>query len=213
MIVSRLTLAAAALWACIGSTPGQAADDPIERALKPHRAVYAMGLAGTTGVGGPTQVRGVMYYEMTETCDAWKIDTKVLLRTVYAGGEEEVENLRKMTTWESKDGLGFRFRGLFLFVIFFFVFAFFGVFLFGIFFLGVFAVFLVIFLFVFAFLIGVLFRQLLFLIPGEAFPGFALGLVVRGLLFRDFFLFRHFLQGDVFEDARIFRRHEIGFDN
>ena len=110
MSVSRLTLAAVVLSACFATTSLRAADDAIVAALKPHRAVYAMGLAGSTGVGGPSQVRGVMYYEMVDTCDAWKIDTKVLMRTVYAGSEEEVENLRKMTTWEAKDGLGFRFR-------------------------------------------------------------------------------------------------------
>jgi hypothetical protein len=51
-----------------------------------------------------------MYYEMKDSCEAWRIDTRVLLRTVYSGGDEEVENLRKMTSWEAKDGLDFRFR-------------------------------------------------------------------------------------------------------
>ena len=77
--------------------------------LQPHRAVYSMGLVGTPAVGGPQAVRGVMLYEMNDTCDGWKIDTKVMLRTMY-GGEEEVENVRNMTTWEAKDGLGFRYR-------------------------------------------------------------------------------------------------------
>jgi len=79
-----------------------------EVAQQPHRALYAMGLAGTSGVGGPSQIRGVMSYEVTETCEAWKTDTKVLIRSVY--GEDEVETVRKMSSWESKDGLGFRFR-------------------------------------------------------------------------------------------------------
>lgn len=77
--------------------------------LQPHRAVYSMMLAGPPAVGGPQAVRGVMLYQMNDGCEAWKIDTKVLLRTVY-GGEDEVENVRTMTTWEAKDGLGFRYR-------------------------------------------------------------------------------------------------------
>ena len=101
----RTTLGAALVLCAVGPLH---AETPI--VLKPHRAVYAMGLAGATGTSGPVDARGVMYYEMAETCEAWKIDTKVLMRTGYAGAEEEIENLRKMTTWEAKDGLGFRFR-------------------------------------------------------------------------------------------------------
>jgi len=102
----RMTFGATLVLSVVG--PVHADETPI--VLKPHRAVYAMGLAGVTGQGGPVDARGVMSYEMIETCEAWKIDTKVLMRSAYAGAEEEIENLRKMTTWEAKDGLGFRFR-------------------------------------------------------------------------------------------------------
>lgn len=102
-------MVATALTVGLGIGTPAAAEHSDAARLKPHRAVYAMSLAGSSGVGGPSQVRGVMYYEMVETCEAWKIDTKVLLRSVY-GGEDEVENLRKIQTWEAKDGLGFRFR-------------------------------------------------------------------------------------------------------
>lgn len=105
---SHLVLGVAAL-AVVPAAPAGAAD-VIVVSLKPHRAVYAMGLANSTGTGGPIDVRGVMYYEMTESCEAWKIDTRVLMRSNYSNAEEEIENLRKMTTWEAKDGLGFRFR-------------------------------------------------------------------------------------------------------
>ncbi len=111
MVSARIVsfAAAAAFSASFGVGLPAAADDTGTGRLKPHRAVYAMNLAGSSGVGGPSQVRGVMFYEMVETCEAWKIDTKVLLRSVY-GGDEEIENLRKIQTWEAKDGLGFRFR-------------------------------------------------------------------------------------------------------
>lgn len=102
-------MAAVVLMVGLGLGPQAAAEHSGVATLKPHRAVYAMSLAGSSGVGGPSQVRGVMYYEMVESCEAWKIDTKVLLRSVY-GGDDEVENLRKIQTWEAKDGLGFRFR-------------------------------------------------------------------------------------------------------
>lgn len=104
----RMSLGVVAALSVFGSMQLHAEEAPI--VLKPHRAVYSMGLAGATGSGGPIDARGVMYYEMVETCEAWKIDTKVLMRSAYPGAEEEIENLRKMTTWEAKDGLGFRFR-------------------------------------------------------------------------------------------------------
>jgi hypothetical protein len=106
----RMSLGAALMLSMTLSVSGalRANEKPI--ILKPHRAVYAMGLAGATGTGGPVDARGVMYYEMVETCEAWKIDTRVLMRSAYAGAEDEIEKLRKMTTWEAKDGLGFRFR-------------------------------------------------------------------------------------------------------
>jgi hypothetical protein len=113
MTVCTMTLRRSALGVALGFLPVfplHAADDAVASALKPHRAVYAMGLANSTGTGGPIDVRGVMYYEMSESCEAWKIDTRVLMRSNYPNAEEEIENLRKMTTWEAKDGLGFRFR-------------------------------------------------------------------------------------------------------
>ena len=108
MIAKHITLGAllAAVLA-MGLALPAAADEGPDIVQQPHRAVYAMGLGGSPGVGGPALVRGVMVYEVAETCEAWKIDTKVLMFTSY--GDEEVETLRKVATWESKDGLGFRF--------------------------------------------------------------------------------------------------------
>lgn len=102
-------VAIAAVLITAVAAPGQAAES-LTVGLKPHRAVYAMGLTGPTGMSGPSAARGVMYYEMVDTCDAWKVDTKVLMRTTYSGADEEIENYRRVTTWEGKDGLGFRFR-------------------------------------------------------------------------------------------------------
>ncbi len=77
--------------------------------LVPHRAVYVMTLAKSSGEGGLTNARGVMTYEFKDQCDAWTVESKVYLRLRY-GNHPEIENIRNMVTWEAKDGLGFRFR-------------------------------------------------------------------------------------------------------
>jgi len=77
--------------------------------LVPHRAIYGMHLASAGGTGAPTSVRGVMSYEIADKCDGWSVETSVMMRTSHGGGPE-VENLRTIRTWESKNGLDFRFR-------------------------------------------------------------------------------------------------------
>ena len=94
-----------AVLAAPAAAPSHAADAPVQQ---PHRAVYSMALANASGVGGPAQVRGAMVYEVLDGCDAWRVDTKVMMLTAY--GEEEVESVRLMSSWEAKDGLSFRFK-------------------------------------------------------------------------------------------------------
>jgi len=77
--------------------------------LTPHRAIYSMSLGASSGTGGPASIRGVMSYDFQSRCDAWTVESKVFLKMGF-GGRNEVESVRKMVTWEGKDGLGFRFR-------------------------------------------------------------------------------------------------------
>ncbi len=77
--------------------------------LVPHRALYAMNLSKSAGEGGLSAARGVMTYEFRDQCDGWTVESRVYLRLLY-GGRKEIENVRSLMTWESKDGLGFRFR-------------------------------------------------------------------------------------------------------
>ena len=77
--------------------------------LVPHRAIYSMTLGSTTGSKGPASIRGVMSYEFQNRCNAWTVDSTVFLKLSF-GGLREIESVRKIITWEGKDGLGFRFR-------------------------------------------------------------------------------------------------------
>jgi len=77
--------------------------------LQSHRAMYSMALGTSGETGAPLGIRGVMTYEFKEHCEAWSVSTKVYLRLKFGNGPE-VESVRKIATWEAKDGSSFRFR-------------------------------------------------------------------------------------------------------
>ena len=76
--------------------------------LASYRALYRMSLGYTSETGAPSSLRGVMSYEFRNGCEAWTVDSKVYLHLNF-GYQRQIESIRKMTTWESKDGLGYRF--------------------------------------------------------------------------------------------------------
>ena len=77
--------------------------------LVDHRATYAMNMVRSSGQGGISGARGAMVYEFRDTCDGWQVDTKVYLR-LRSGRGPEMESVRLVSSWEAKDGSGFRFR-------------------------------------------------------------------------------------------------------
>lgn len=77
--------------------------------LVDHRATYAMKMVRSSGQGGMSGARGAMVYEFRDTCDGWQVDTKVYLR-LRSGRGPEMESVRLVSSWEAKDGSGFRFR-------------------------------------------------------------------------------------------------------
>ena len=90
-------LAAAVAW-------GGAASYVSAADLVPHRAIYSMTLGSTVGSsGGPASIRGAMSYEFQSRCNAWTVDSTVFL-TMKFDGPKEIESVRKIITWEGKDG-------------------------------------------------------------------------------------------------------------
>jgi len=77
--------------------------------IDPHRALYSLTLGTTKSGSGVLGASGAMYYEWGETCDGWTVEQRFRLRIVYAeqGGTELSSTL---VTWESKDGLRYRFN-------------------------------------------------------------------------------------------------------
>src|SRR5579872_2385269 len=77
--------------------------------IDPHRALYSLTLGGAKSGSGVLGASGAMYYEWGETCDGWTVEQRFRLRIMYAesGGSELSSTL---VTWESKDGLRYRFN-------------------------------------------------------------------------------------------------------
>jgi hypothetical protein len=92
-----------ALVVVLAVAPAGAAD------IDPHRALYSLTLGSSRSGSGVLGATGAMYYEWGETCDGWTVEQRFRLRTMYAesGGSELSSTL---VTWESKDGLRYRFN-------------------------------------------------------------------------------------------------------
>ena len=77
--------------------------------IAPHRALYTMSLGSTSGDSGVVGATGAMDYEWGETCDGWTIEQRYRLRMRYAENRD-LDVTSSFVTWESKDGLRYRFN-------------------------------------------------------------------------------------------------------
>ena len=77
--------------------------------IAPHRALYSMALGSTKSNSGVVGATGTMTYVWGETCDGWTVEQRYKLRMQYAESSE-VEITSNYVTWESKDGLRYRFN-------------------------------------------------------------------------------------------------------
>src|SRR5882724_2671324 len=77
--------------------------------IAPHRALYLMTLGSARNDSGVVDARGTMDYEWGETCDGWTIEQRYRLKMRYAE-TTDVDISSSFITWESKDGLRYRFN-------------------------------------------------------------------------------------------------------
>jgi hypothetical protein len=76
--------------------------------IAPHRALYSMTLGSARNDSEVTDAKGAMVYQWGETCDGWTIEQRYRLKLHYSGaGDTDV--VSRFITWESKDGLRYRF--------------------------------------------------------------------------------------------------------
>ena len=77
--------------------------------IAPHRALYSLTLGSSKSSSGVIGATGAMVYEWGETCDGWTVQQRFRLRLQYAE-QDGVDISSNLVTWESKDGLRYRFN-------------------------------------------------------------------------------------------------------
>jgi hypothetical protein len=93
--------------AVVGIAPLAAPAEAAE--IAPHRALYTMSLGNARNDSGVVDARGTMDYEWGETCEGWTIEQRYRLKMHYAE-TSDVDIASSFVTWESKDGLRYRFN-------------------------------------------------------------------------------------------------------
>lgn len=77
--------------------------------LQSHRAVYRMVLANAQRSSEVVSANGVMVYRFARGCDGWTVENRTFLRLLYENNVE-ADTLWSFASWESLDGLRFRFH-------------------------------------------------------------------------------------------------------
>lgn len=77
--------------------------------IAPHRALYALSLESSKPGSGVLGATGTMLYEWGEACDAWTVKQDFDLNLAYED-TDQVKLGSSMVSWESKDGLHYRFN-------------------------------------------------------------------------------------------------------
>jgi len=77
--------------------------------IQPHRAVYSLSLKQVSPGNTLSDVKGAMYIDWIETCEGWSSSQRLEIRFIDSR-EPEVDIDSKFASWESRDGLSYRFN-------------------------------------------------------------------------------------------------------
>jgi EipB-like len=108
MRLPALSAAFVALWASflLLRSPAEAANPTA--GLAAHRALYNLALS-TARDNDVIAARGTMGYEVIDACDGWAVRQRLAMTITNTDGQD-VQMVSDYATWESKDGLKFRFH-------------------------------------------------------------------------------------------------------
>jgi hypothetical protein len=81
---------------------------PVTGALLAHKALYTLTLDHAVG-NDVVAARGTMGYEVTDACDGWAVRQRLRMTITNSEGQD-IEMASDYATWESKDGLKFRYH-------------------------------------------------------------------------------------------------------
>ena len=96
---------AATLALAIAAAPAWAANIAVD----PHEALYNLTLDSAKAASGVVAANGAMFYKWGETCDGWTLEQRFRLRISYAE-QDPTDISSTLVTYESKDGLRYRFN-------------------------------------------------------------------------------------------------------
>ena len=77
--------------------------------LSSHRAIYQMIFKSASQGSDIAELNGQMLIEVVDVCDGWTLEQRIALTIINFEGRE-VHSYTSFTSWESKDGLRFRFE-------------------------------------------------------------------------------------------------------
>jgi len=105
-----LLTAAGAAQPAAAATSAPAPATPIAgpSQLLAHKALYTLTL-DTVKSSDVIAARGTMGYEVTDACDGWAVRQRLAMTITNADGQD-IQMSSDYTTWESKDGLKFRYH-------------------------------------------------------------------------------------------------------
>ncbi len=97
----------AATMACLATLTIGVSAHSIEIAT--HRAIYKLSMLPSSGIdGGIADVQGGMTFEWADSCDGWTVEQRYVMNFLRTNGTE-LKTDTSYVTWESKDGLEYRF--------------------------------------------------------------------------------------------------------
>ena len=101
-------LAACLLTVCAGASAATSVPAAPATPLAAHHALYKLKLDNSKG-GDVVAANGTMGYEVIDACDGWAVRQRLQLTITNADGQD-IQMMSDYATWESKDGLQFRFH-------------------------------------------------------------------------------------------------------
>src|SRR5690606_8670064 len=77
-------------------------------AFAAHKALYDFGMVSVTSGAGISDIRGQMFYEQDDVCDAWTTDHRFTVAYYYPE-RQPIINTSHYVAWEAKDQSQFQF--------------------------------------------------------------------------------------------------------
>lgn len=102
--MSLLSLGAFALLPTLSAAPAMAAG----AATAPHRVAYVFRMDSARLDSGIVDIKGGMTYEIADSCDGWTVNQKIFMQ-LFSRQNRSFRTVTTYSSWESKDGLRFRF--------------------------------------------------------------------------------------------------------